>query len=138
MDDMAKQAAEIIEKQSAHITTLTTERNQFKRAFDIAVSKLAQHEHREDCRKLATQMASKGQISHEEIDIKVEELFEMKVADIAGIRNAVGLMNAPVSQWGTLEGDPPVNGNGNVRNEEPIKSSADHLEGLVDWLKTQQ
>ena len=130
-NDMGKQAAETIDKLSAHIAELSNERDVYKNAFEDALTKLARHEHLEVCRKLASDLLTKGCIAEEDYEEKVANLYEMKVSDIEGIKNAVQLMRNPVPSWGVLEGHVNV-------PEGHVKTSADYAEGIRDLLESKR
>ena len=129
--DIGKQAAETIEKLSAHIQKISHEREVFQKAFEDAVTKLARYEHLEDCRKMASVLLEKGCIAEEDYSEKVASLYKMKVSELEGMKNAVQFMRNPVPAWGVLEGHGTV-------LEGSVKTSADYLEDLTELLESKR
>ena len=127
--DLTKQAAETMEKLAARVEQLEDENVRLNAALDMAVEKLAHYMHREECHQLAETFYKKGCIAAEDVDRKTEELYTKKVAELHGIRDAIGLMHNPLPVWGALDADD------SVIAEATEKTSNEALEDILDLLQ---
>jgi len=128
MAEFDKEAAETIDKLSSHVRSLDKDLRITNRALDIALTKLAEYEHYDECQKIATELSRKGYISTDDVSKEADKLYNKKVSELKGIKDTLAHMGQSMPSWGNLDGDVNVKEAGDMNSSEA-------LDGIVQLLR---